>query len=181
MQRQPLTNSSKNEEENSGLLLDVALTKPDDVGLFYTASVHFLQKRLEEKALSTKTKSQPNLEICNIKKASHNSPRHLQNRQITLPMHEILPFPKSSKEGFISRIMKSFRKFKVQNIANHNDDEVEMVQIKSNYKFPQCGRHKNHSSCLNAISEDDIKEDNFETISNCIVNHFEKNLRDTKR
>ncbi|CAH0726039.1 unnamed protein product, partial [Brenthis ino] len=158
MQRHLLTSGSKKTEANIQPSLDVALTKPDDVELFYTASVQFLQKRLQEKSLVAPTKSQRNTKSCCNLSSSSNSQRVI-DKHTALSMHEILPFPKSNGESFFSRILNSFRKFSTQIIPDSNTEDLEMVNTRSNYKFPRCEKdNKGHSSYLNVISEDEARE-----------------------
>lgn len=159
MQRNLLTLCSEKTEANIQPSLDVALTKLDDVDLFYTASVQFLQKRLQEKSLIATTKSQRNTRSCCNLPSSSNSQKNIIDKPTALSMHEILPFPKSNGETFFSRILNSFRKFTTQIIPDSNTDDLEMVNTRSNYKFPLREKdNKGHSSYLNAISEDEARE-----------------------
>ncbi|CAH4013849.1 unnamed protein product [Pieris brassicae] len=70
-----------------------------DYNLFYTASVHFLKKRLEEKAQT----EQGTQSCCDF--TSHT---HLK---ASLSFDQILPYPKPRK-GIFSRVMGVFRKYK---------------------------------------------------------------------
>lgn len=169
----PLTSSSKNTETTSSNPLDFALAKPDNEELFYTASVHFLQKRLQDKAQSLIASESRHIShsCCNLRKNSENplaftqekpdSRENLSTQSSTsLSMHQILPFPKSNKESVVARIMNSLRKYKRRNnIPEDKTDDLELFKPRSNYKFPRCERlNKGHSSCLKAISEELSKE-----------------------
>ncbi|CAF4785663.1 unnamed protein product [Pieris macdunnoughi] len=68
-----------------------------DCNLFYTASVHFLKKRLEEKAQT----EQGTQSCCDFTS-------HLKE---SLSFDQILPYPKPRK-GIFSRVMGVFRKYK---------------------------------------------------------------------
>lgn len=154
--------------------LDVALSKPDDEQLFYTASVHFLRKRLEEKSNRQLKPQDATQSCCNLTRpVSHRdtnvhktSKLELVNcpprEQIqSLSMSQVLPFPKSNKDGFFARLMNTFRKTRrPDEVTVQNIEESESKNI-SNFKFPRVSRLRHpHSSCLLKISEENIRTPN---------------------
>ncbi|XP_075991672.1 uncharacterized protein LOC142986997 [Anticarsia gemmatalis] len=173
MQRQNLLRSRSPKRETSNSL-DVALSKPDDEQLFYTASVHFLRKRLEEKKHRPSNPRDATQSCCNLRKpstsesnctVSENAGEKIEsNTQIgkgsSLAMHQVLPFPKSSKDGFFARLKSTFQKYmrSDNDLAEPNRDEPETKCI-SNFKFPRCARlSQRHSSCLFKITEERSSE-----------------------
>lgn len=171
MQRQDSGKSPTKSSELEPPSLDAVLAKSDDKELFYTASVHFLQKRLQEK--SHKLASQPVSRSCcnlNNNEDKYHKIKLIQSDQSDLSfdsinaesdplsMHQLLPFPKSRKESLITRLMNTFRKHR-QHLERLNDaavmDDTESKSI-SNFKFPRCERfHKiSPSSGLLQISEE---------------------------
>lgn len=167
----PLTSCSKTTETTSRSPLDYALAKPDNEELFYTASVHFLKKRLQDKtqSLIAVESRHTSHSCCNLRRDPENPlainvegeqpnfREHLSTQSSTsLSMHQILPFPKSNKESVVARIMNSLRKYKRRNnIPEDKTDDLELFKPRSNYKFPRCERlNKGHSSRLKAISEE---------------------------
>ncbi|CAH2240574.1 jg21048 [Pararge aegeria aegeria] len=179
-ENQSLTSCSKNTCSKTSHSLDSALAKPVNEELFYTASVHFLKKRLQDKIHFTLVNSesgQTSQSCCNLSSISENhsafsedqrkNQSHLEIQENSaqcatksLSMHQILPFPKSNKECFIARIMNSLRKYKrCANIPENKTDDIELFKTRSNYKFPRCELlNKGRSSCLKAISEELSKE-----------------------
>lgn len=164
--RNSLTSRSPDSETSDAL--DVALTKPEDEQLFYTASVHFLRKRLEEKSHKPLKPQEATQSCCNLSRSiKRNSNVHKVSKldvdcssQIgegpSLSMHQVLPFPKSSKDGFFTRLRNTFWKFRRSAVTGPNTDE-ESAETKhiSNFKFPRCSRLSNlHTSCLVQISEE---------------------------
>ncbi|PZC81178.1 hypothetical protein B5X24_HaOG213279 [Helicoverpa armigera] len=152
--------------------LDVALAKPDDEQLFYTASVHFLRKRLEEKCHRPARTQEATQSCCNLSIPIANRPSsnvHKSSKidleffspgeRRSLSMHQVLPFPKSSKDGFFARLKNTFRKFRrPADVAEQTTEESETKNI-SNFKFPRCARLRNpHSSFLVQISEETSNE-----------------------
>uniref|UniRef100_A0A2A4J4J2 Uncharacterized protein n=1 Tax=Heliothis virescens TaxID=7102 RepID=A0A2A4J4J2_HELVI len=153
--------------------LDVALAKPDDEQLFYTASVHFLRKRLEEKSHRPAKTQEATQSCCNLSRqiVNHRSSNVHKNPKIdldyssptgerrSLSMHQVLPFPKSNKDGFFARLRNTFRKFRRPvDVTEQHTEESETKNI-SNFKFPRCARLRNpHSSFLVRISEESSHE-----------------------
>lgn len=154
--------------------LEVLLDKSDDEELFYTASLHFLQQRLQEKHSNPQETSQS---CCDIIASANKSQRLCLQRKISklnvnredleadtrmLTMHEVLPFPKSKKDGLITKIKNTLRLRRSN--ATAGDDTSEGSEppatISSNFKFPRCERLKKgqNSSCLFQITEDESKE-----------------------
>uniref|UniRef100_A0A2H1WXN1 SFRICE_039220 n=1 Tax=Spodoptera frugiperda TaxID=7108 RepID=A0A2H1WXN1_SPOFR len=154
--------------------LDVALTKPDDELLFYTASVHFLRKRLEEKSHQPSKPQEATQSCCNLSRPpvphlsssslhkiakielDHHSP---VGEGPSLSMQQVLPFPKSNENGFLTRLMNTFRKFRrPAEVTEQQTEEPDTKNI-SNFKFPRCSRLRNpRSSCLVEISEENSNE-----------------------
>lgn len=172
MQRQnPLKSPSKSSDFDPPSL-DAAFAKPGDQELFYTASVHFLKKRLQEKTHS-KSQKETSQSCCNLtsttnKETSLNSARPgvsktefsfepPKQEPSSLPMHQVLPFPKSNKDTFLTRVRNTFRKYR-QSVDMNDASGSEESEAKciSNFKFPRCERLSKglHSSCLVEISEE---------------------------
>lgn len=172
MQRRNSLNTWSPDSETSDCL-DVALTKPEDEQLFYTASVHFLRKRLEEKSHKLPKAQETTKSCCNLSRPienKHSSIVHKPQKKgfersshigegPSLSMHQVLPFPKSSKDSFFTRLRETFRKFRRPvDVNNPNPEETETEYI-SNFKFPRCARLRNlYSSCLVEISEEKSNE-----------------------
>lgn len=152
--------------------IDVALSRPDDQQLFYTASVHFLQKRLEEKSnrllkpqdatqsccnLTRPVVNKHNNNVLKISKVDLESPP--KGAMPSLSMNQVLPFPKSNKDGFFARLKNTFRKTRrPADVTVQGSEELDNKNI-SNFKFPRCSRLRHpHSSCLLQISEESSKE-----------------------
>lgn len=170
MQRQDYVKGpTKNSEREPSI--DVALVRPGDEELFYTASVHFLKKRLQEKTdhIISKEISQS---CCNLRvhAATKPKPRKASRTELgvdfakdacALPMHALLPFPRSNKDSFFSRVKNTFRKFRQRldmSDTSHADDfDIKCI---SNFKFPRCQRlsKRPRSSCLVEISEENSNE-----------------------
>lgn len=152
MQRQSSLNLSPENKLSHDTIPNVVYAEGQDYALFYSASVHFLKRRLKEKTERSAIKPQPkSLSCCNLPR-KHNSIQEDQiiNRQKPkLSMEEVLPYPKSSKDGFFTRLRNSFRKYR------RNVDFTETVPIEedssnfiSNFKFSKCDSIVNyHSSC----------------------------------
>lgn len=150
-----------------------ALSKPEDEQLFYTASVHFLRKRLEEKSNRPSKPQDATQSCCNLTRqvATHrNTNVHKISRlelnncpaRVEIPslsMNQVLPFPKSNKEGFFARLRNTFRKTKPPaEVTVQNIEESETKNI-SNFKFPRCSRLRHpQSSCLLQITEETSNE-----------------------
>lgn len=183
MQRQDCNKSPTKSPQLEPPSLDAALAKPDDKELFYTASVHFLQKRLQEK--SHKITSKPTSQsCCNLNSARDNYQTLGQKDQTDLsfnilntdnnplPMHQLLPFPKSKKDSLFTRVKNTFRKYRQRLEVNYTSvvDDAESKSI-SNFKFPRCERfHKTlHSSVLLQISEEQTEECSNQSSSSKIV------------
>lgn len=127
------------------------LAKPEDERQFYTASVQFLKKRLQEKANPPSDRIQNSTQSCcslNVKsepipKPSCKAP-HLDSEPIqpSLSMHQVLPFPKSNRESFFTRLKNSFRKLQTSNFATStkkaSSSESSNTMAVSHFKFPQC-------------------------------------------
>lgn len=173
MQRQDCNKSPTKSPQLEPVSLDAALAKPDDNELFYTASVHFLQKRLQEK--SHKITQKPTSQSCCNLNSSRDKQQLLGEKDQTdlsfntlnadsgsLPMHQLLPFPKSKKDSIFTRVKNTFRKYRQRLEVNYTGvvDDAESKTI-SSFKFPRCERfHKTpHSSVLLQISEE--KTDDF--------------------
>ncbi|CAH0700398.1 unnamed protein product [Spodoptera exigua] len=154
--------------------LDVALSKPDDELLFYTASVHFLRKRLEEKSHRPPKPQEATRSCCNL---SRPPAPHLSSSSVhkiakikldhdslvgegpSLSMQQVLPFPKSNENGFLTRLRNTFRRFRRPADVTEQQSEESDTKSISNFKFPRCSRLRNpHSSCLVEISEENSKE-----------------------
>lgn len=173
MQRRNLLRSRSPESETSDSL-DVALTKPDDEQLFYTASVHFLRKRLEEKKVhKTSNPTEATQSCCNLSKPTTSAcypvlikePPHLESssrivEEPSLSMQQVLPFPKSRRDSFFARLKNTFRKYmRPDNDVTVPSTEEPDARHISNFKFPRCSRLSNpHSSCLVEISEERSSE-----------------------
>lgn len=168
MQRQDCNKSPTKSPQLEPPSLDAAFAKPDDKELFYTASVHFLQKRLQEK--SHKIASKPTSQSCCNLNSSGEIHQLLDQKDRTdlsfnilnadsnaLPMHQLLPFPKSKRDSLFTRVKNTFRKYRQRLEVNYTSvvDDVESKSI-SNFKFPRCERfHKTpHSAVLLQISEE---------------------------
>ncbi|CAB3230639.1 unnamed protein product [Arctia plantaginis] len=174
MQRRSILRSSNPDSEASNSL-DVALTKPDDEQLFYTASVHFLLKRLEEKSHKPKHR-EATQSCCNLSRPTTSANSYIQLTDSikqhykppiaegsSLSMQQVLPFPKSSRDGYFARLKNMFRKY-MRSDSDVNETTIEESETKpiSNFKFPRCARLSNiRSSHLVEI----IEEKSHETIS----------------
>lgn len=154
MQQQPLTSCSRKTNIETRTSLDIALTKPDDVELFYTASLHFLKQRLNEKLLSGSIESH---QTTKGEQSSENLQTSTKEQRLkSLSMHEILPYPKSKRVSFLARVMNSFRKHRKYNdIAENKTDDIGVLSTTSNCKLPNCERFsKVYSSHLKSITEE---------------------------
>lgn len=183
MQRQDCNKSPTKSPQLEPPSLDAAFAKPDDKELFYTASVHFLQKRLQEKShkIATKPISQS---CCNLNSggdkyqlAGQKDPTDLSLNIVNsdsnaLPMHQLLPFPKSKKDSLFTRVKNTFRKYRQRWEVNYTSvvDDAESKSI-SNFKFPRCERfHKTpHSSVLLQISEEQTEDCSKKSSSSKII------------
>lgn len=183
MQRQDCNKSPTKSPQLEPPSLDAALAKPDDKELFYTASVHFLQKRLQEK--SHKITSKPiSQSCCNLNSSTENHQLVSQKDKTDLsfdilnadtdplPMHQLLPFPKSKKDSLFTRVKNTFRKYRQRLEVNYTSavDDAESKNI-SNFKFPRCERfHKTpHSSVLLQISEEQTDDCSKQSSSSKII------------
>lgn len=183
MQRQDCNKSPTKSPQLEPPSLDAALAKPDDKELFYTASVHFLQKRLQEK--SHKIGSKPTSQsCCNLNSTIDKyqlvgqwdqtdlSFNILNADSSPLPMHQLLPFPKSKKDGLFTRVKNTFRKYRQRLEVNYTSvvDDAESKSI-SNFKFPRCQRfHKTpRASVLLQISEEQTDDSSKQSSSSKIV------------
>lgn len=151
--------------------LETALKKPEDRELFYTASLHFLNKRLQEKthrpSLQESTQSCCDLNKTRPKTVSKHKaevPNYKTEAGPSLPMHQVLPFPKSSKEGFFNRMKNTFRKYRqsFSMTETNSSEELEISKSISNFKFPRCERPSAGPSGLVKISEENSNE-SFDT------------------
>ncbi|CAG9566647.1 unnamed protein product [Danaus chrysippus] len=148
-----VTSCSRNINPDSNPSLDVALSKPEDIELFYAASVHFLKTRLQEKTNIKETGSSTK-SCCDLAKPLDKSPsnRNLEEPS-SLSMHQILPFPKTNKESFLSRILGSFWKHRKGNDSKNS--AKKSLNNKPNYDLLRCNHlSKIHCSNLNPISEE---------------------------
>ncbi|CAD0195970.1 unnamed protein product [Chrysodeixis includens] len=196
MQRQNSLNTWSSDSETSDCL-DVALTKPEDEQLFYTASVHFLRKRLEEKRHELPKPQETTRSCCNLTRPidfKHSIVNKPQKKGLersshvgegpSLSMHQVLPFPKSSKDSFFTRVKESLRKFRRPvDVNNPNPEETETQYI-SNYKFPRCARLRNlYSTGLVEISEEksneNIKTHNVRHSRSSSINILEERKSET--
>lgn len=183
MQRQDCNKSPTKSPQLEPPSLDAALAKPDDKELFYTASVHFLQKRLQEK--SHKIPSTPTSQSCCNLNSNRDKNQLIGQRDQTdlnfnilnadsnpLPMHQLLPFPKSKKDSLFTRVKNTFRKYRQHLEVNYTSvvDDAESKSI-SNFKFPRCERfHKTpHSSVLVQISEEQSDDCSKQSSSSKII------------
>lgn len=189
MQRRSILKSSNPDSEASNSL-DVALTKPDDEQLFYTASVHFLLKRLEEKSHKPKQR-EATQSCCNLSRPSTSADSSIQLtdsiKQYSKPpiaegsslsMHQVLPFPKSSRDGYFARFKNMFRKYmRVDSDVDEITIEEPETKSISNFKFPRCTRlSKIRSSHLVEI----IEEKSLETISGSSDKESREESRDSR-
>lgn len=185
MQRQDRGKSPTKSLKPEPPSLDAALAKPDDKELFYTASVHFLQKRLQEK--SHKIASKPVSRSCCNLNSSEDKYRQLKLIQSDqtdlsidilnaesnpLPMHQLLPFPKSRKDSLFTRFLNTIRKYRQCLELNYATvvDDAEAKSI-SNFKFPRCERfHKAPPApVLLQISEEQTNETSKHSSSSKII------------
>lgn len=140
-------------------------TAPEDELLFYTASVNFLRKLLEEKSKIEYAKS---VSCCNILQADNSTSNDISLnaspwKSSKLSMQQVLPSPKSNKESFFMRLKNSFRKYRrtVDLCKSELNSENEFI---SNFKFP-CERFSNmHTSYL--LDEDSVST--TETSRECV-------------
>lgn len=161
------------------------LTKPEDIQLFYTASVHFLRKKLLEKSRRTPMLSNAGTQSCSkpetISRASTGaSSRFFKSSNLilcrkasrtiivvtppssppsSLSMNQVLPFPKYGS-SFFSRLLKwgSNRQFELDDrVELKNGDKNESSKI-SNFKFPRCERTTRLSKSLYTPSSNNSKE-----------------------
>ncbi|KAG6463727.1 hypothetical protein O3G_MSEX014047 [Manduca sexta] len=176
MQRWNPLNANEKFISKSPATLDLALAKPEDEQQFYTASVHFLTERLRERSQSPRTKSNEKSQSCCCltgvpfatlqtrldKKNPLNIVPDSESIAPSLSMHQILPFPKSNRDSFFTRLRNTFRKYRrTANISESNvPDESDTSKYISNFKFPWCERvgRSHHSSDLLRISEENSAE-----------------------
>lgn len=131
--------------------LETGLSKPEDEQLFYSASVQFLRKKLEEKShhqsLNVRGPAQKDQESC-----------HTKSTASSLSMRQLLPFPKSSKDGFFTRLRNTFRKFQLRVPSLNTDDEdLQSSNITSNFKFARCEKcERFHSSHMKNAWEQNL-------------------------
>ncbi|CAG4943972.1 unnamed protein product [Colias eurytheme] len=152
-----IASSSKSPDSNVVPTLDSALDT-NDLNLFYTASVHFLKKRLEEKTNNTTTKSERISQSCcdlqgrDTSSSSYNGlDSDLAFNRTSLSMHQILPFPKTH-QGIFSRMVAAIRKYRRQLDVTEVNSNVSKIASKLS---PRCERFdKGRSSCLVAIQEE---------------------------
>lgn len=171
MQRQDIIKgTSKHLERDSSF--DVALARPGDDELFYTASVHFLKKRLQDKTdhVAPKETSQSCCNLTSIPAVTKHKPVKTSRTELvfdfptdssSLPMQTLLPFPKSNKESFFTRVKNTFCKYRQRvDMSNTNHADDSETKFISNFKFPRCERISKcpRSSCLVEISEENSNE-----------------------
>lgn len=118
--------------------------EPGDEECFYTASLHFLSKRLQEKTQPTTHDTQSCCNLTNpLDQHLQPKPTNICHGTPALPMDQLLPFPKSSKVSFFTRLKSKFWK------SRHNPDiydkfpipeDAESSKSISNFKFPRCER-----------------------------------------
>lgn len=179
--------------------LEIALRKPDDEELFYSASLHFLKKRLHEKTHTSKPREFTQ-SCCSLSRASESSAQPFTRNKVeasnsgispqttvesSLSMHQVLPFPKSNKEGFFNRMKNTFRKYRQSFSMSeaNSSEELEISKSISNFKFPRCQRFSTaRSSSLVQIAEE--KSDEFLSSkttdwssSNCKSNVLDNTIR----
>ncbi|CAG4997998.1 unnamed protein product [Parnassius apollo] len=172
MQRHESLKFIQNSQENEPNLI-TSLERPDDEEEFYTASVNFLNERLQEKCRNRSSRQKASQSCCNLSTDSCIVPelRKTQSKvkfgfdvpdepEILLTMNKVLPFPKpkSTKKSFFTRLTNTFRKYR--RCFNLNIDtepeESETLKNYSNFKFPRCERLSNctDSPRLHNITEE---------------------------
>lgn len=159
MQRYKSLIVNENCQEREPNPLIVALGSPGDEEQFYTASLHFLKERLQEKNRNVSLGQKTTQSCCNLNTIENDlaTLRKTQSKlkfgfdlqfepEYSLDMNKVLPFPKpkSTKDSFLTRLANRFRKYRRSFVAT--DDETEECEITKNYssfKFPRCERlHK---------------------------------------
>lgn len=149
--------------------IDEALSKPEDEALFYTASVQFLKQRLEEKSKVIDSKKQTSQSCCEFKVdpelAKTVTPKIISPEDSVesmkladeLSMQQVLPFPKSNRHNFFSRLWRTLRKCR-KSVDLEDMDEIE--NYISKFKFPESescsGELYFQSSVLQIISEESL-------------------------
>lgn len=142
------------------------LAELDDEQLFYTASIHFLKKKLQEKfqspelSIRSRTTHESSIQLNTTHCCkNHNAKRSHFNRsssltlcrktsesdickisdtQTSLSMQQVLPFPKSRKKGFFKRIKNTFKILQPKNLIHPKSaNDSESVNI-SHFKFLRC-------------------------------------------
>lgn len=154
---------------------DEVFKKPEDEKLLYTASVNFLKKRLEDKTVSFPHKQKEvSKSCCSIVTYAENKTRNSAREQslhssqseesdsideTSLSMHQVLPFPKTNKASFFTRLKNNFRKYRrTASLTEYeNADDTESSKFISNFKFPRCDQLSSaHSSWLFQINEENL-------------------------
>ncbi|CAG9784214.1 unnamed protein product [Diatraea saccharalis] len=161
---QPTTSRTVSSSSKAALIL------PEDEESFYTASLQFLEKRLQEKTHNSTPKSN-NISLCcsNLLKTGTQESKGdtIQKNFDELPsgsplsIHQLLPFPKTSKESFFSRLKNTFRKYQRNfSMAESNTaEELEVSKSISDFKLPVYVKTRCvQSSCLVQIKEENSKE-----------------------
>lgn len=69
-------------------------------------------------------------------KVSEESPNSLTKQ--SLSMNQVLPFPKSSKENYITRLRNTFRKFHSRAASRYSEQEDSGTTTVSHFKFNRC-------------------------------------------
>ncbi|KPJ12266.1 hypothetical protein RR48_11522 [Papilio machaon] len=137
----------------------ITLESPGDEEQFYTASLHFLKERLQEKNRNVSPGQKTTQSCCNLNIIENDLPtlRKTQSKlkfgfdlpmkpEYSLDMNKVLPFPKpkSTKDSFLTRLTNRFRKYRRSFVAT-DDSETEDGEMTnySSFKFPRCERlHK---------------------------------------
>ncbi|CAG9098158.1 unnamed protein product [Plutella xylostella] len=150
--------------------LDEALSKPDDEELFYTASLHFLRRRLEDRSSEQHRSTQS---CCNLSTTTSSPKLQPAARGFEypgvltewplLPMNQVLPFPKCSNMSFFNRLKKTFRIFRRSGdiTMSSRDLPADSTSLQaSHFKFPRCERPRttHRKSDLERIGEEKSDE-----------------------
>lgn len=143
-------------------------TQEKEEDYFYTASLVFLKKKLEEKSNTDRDSQNTSQSCCTLsvpenlellpKKTllTETDSEPLQITGSSLSMHQILPFPKSHNR-FFSRLKNTFRKYRsFFGMGDSKPNELGAFNPSPNLKFPRSERmHKTlYTSPLVEISEE---------------------------
>lgn len=144
--------------------LELALSKPESEQLFYSASVQFLRKHLEHRSQyqpqTVSTQSCCSLiKPVQILKGREKLCHKNSIEPSSLSMRQVLPFPKSYKVNFFTRLRNTFRKFQLGASRLNSKDDTEISNI-SNFKFSRCEQcDALHSSCLKNTCKENSGKD----------------------